>query len=78
MENKTLGQVLECKSYGVFVNDKGEYCTVSSYYIRNNKRIQVTFTKGIGTVATRPAITTTSEKKVLKLLTSENFVLEKQ
>ena len=77
MENKTLGQVLECKSYGVFINDKGEYCTVSSYYIKNNKRIQVTFSKGIGTIATRPAITTTSEKKVLKLLSYENFVLEK-
>jgi hypothetical protein len=77
MENKTLGQVLECKSCGVFVNDKGEYCTVSTYYIKNTKRIQVVFSKGIGNPATRNAITTTSDKKVLKLLSSENFILDK-
>ena len=68
-EYKTLSQALKCKSYGVFVNTDGEYCTVGSYYIGNKRKFQIIFSKpGNNETATRFAINTTSEKKVLKLL----------
>ena len=75
-EYKTLSQALKCKSYGVFVNADGEYCTVGSYYIKNDKKFEIIFSKGLnGGLATRPAIKSTSEKKILKVLNSENFIL---
>jgi len=73
--NKTLGQLLMAKSFGNFVNDKGEYCRVSRYYIKNTEKFQVVFSKGMNEVATRPAINSTSEKRIVKLLTTENFKL---
>ncbi len=76
MENKiTLGQLLMAKSFGNFVNDKGEYCHVSRFYIKNTEKFQVVFSKGITEVATRPAINSVSEKRIVKLLTTENFKL---
>jgi hypothetical protein len=74
-EYKTLSQALKCKSYGVFVNTDGEYCTVGSYYIGNKRKFQIIFSKGLNDIATKPAINTTSEKRVLKFLSSENFAL---
>lgn len=76
-ETKTLGIILLGKNSGVFKNDKGEYCHVSMYYIRNTQQFKIIFSKDIvgGEIATSPAINTTSEKKVLKLLTTENFTL---
>ena len=74
-EYKTLSQALKCKSYGVFVNTDGEYCTVGSYYIGNKRKFQIIFSKGLNDIATKPAINSTSEKRVLKFLNSENFVL---
>ena len=75
MENKTLGQLLKGKTSGIFVNDKDEYCYVSSYYTGNKRKFQIIFSKGLNDLVTKPAINTTSEKKVLKFLSSENFVL---
>lgn len=73
---QTLGEALKAKSYGVFVNTDGEYCTVSSYYIGNKRKFQIIFSKlGNNETATRFAINSTSEKKVLKVLNSEKFVL---
>jgi len=76
-EYKTLGQALKTKSYGVFKNDKDEYCNVRYYYVGDKKKFQIIFSKGLGLndIATRYAINTTSEKKVLKVLNSENFIL---
>jgi hypothetical protein len=78
MENinyETLGQALS-RSNGnaVFKNDKGEYCRVSRYYIKNTEHFQVIFSKSVYDTATRFAINSISEKKILKFLNSEKFV----
>ncbi len=73
---ETLGTILKGKNYGVFKNDKGEYCQVSRFYVRNNQKFQVIFSKSFSDLATRNAINSTSEKRILKLLKTENFVLE--
>jgi hypothetical protein len=75
--NQTLGQVLRGRNEGVFVNDKGEFINVIRFYQKNTLKFQVIFSKGLGDVATRPAINTVSEKKVLKLINTENFQLVK-
>jgi hypothetical protein len=41
-------------------------------------KFNVIFSKNIYDIATRPAINTTSEKKVLKLLSTENYELVNQ
>jgi hypothetical protein len=74
---KTLGQILLGKSNGTLINDKGEYIYVIRYYQKNTLKFQVIFSKGLGDVATRPAINTVSEKKVLKLINDENYQLVK-
>lgn len=73
---ETLGILLKGKNYGIFKNAKGEYCQISRYYIGNKQNFQIIFSKGIGDIAAREAISTTSEKKVLKLIKDERFVLE--
>lgn len=73
-KNQSLELVLMCKNDGIFINDKGEHCSVSKYYIKNTLNIFVTFSNGNG-VATRNAIRSTSEKRILKLLNSDNFKL---
>lgn len=76
MENyNTLAEALKAKNNGLFVNSNGEYCNVSRFYIKNTLRFQVTFNKNFTDIATRPAINSTSEKRILKLLNSENFKL---
>jgi len=75
--NQTLGQILKTKNHGVLVNDKGEFINVIRFYQKNTLRFQVIFSKGLGDSATRPAINTTSEKRVLKLINTENFKLVK-
>ena len=72
---KTLGQILLGKNNGTLINDKGEYIYVIRYYYKNALKYQVIFSKNLGDIATRPAINTTSEKKVLKLINTENFKL---
>ena len=71
----SIGQALGCKNYAVFINDNGQYCNISRYYIKNTLYFNVIFSKGLCDIATRNAIKTTSERKILKLLNSENFKL---
>ena len=76
MENyNTLTEALKSKNNGLFVNSNGEYCNVSRFYINNTLRFQVIFNKNFTDIATRLAINSTSEKRILKLLNSENFKL---
>ena len=72
----SLDGALKCKSYGVFVNENGEHCTVSVWYVKSKKHIQVCFTSlSLNEQAKRFAINTSSEKKVVKILNDENFQL---
>ena len=71
----TLGVILRGKNVGVFKNDNDEYCYITRGYNKNTENFQIIFSKNNGDIATRPAINTTSEKKVLKILKEENFKL---
>lgn len=71
--NKTLGQILQGKNNGIFVNPNGEYINVTRYYYKNTLKFNVIFSKNIYDIATRPALNTSVEKKVLKLLNTENY-----
>jgi hypothetical protein len=73
IEPVTLSNLLLGKSSGNFVNSKEEYCRVNYYYLKNQKYYQVIFC--IDGMATRPAIKSTSEKKVIKILQTEGFKL---
>jgi hypothetical protein len=73
--NQTLGQILKGKNNGIFVNPNGEYINVTRYYYKNTLKFNVIFSKNIYDIATRPAMNTSVEKKVLKLLSTENFEL---
>jgi hypothetical protein len=76
MENNiTLGQLLKGKSSGTFINTNGEYCCVLKYYVSNKLKFQVIFSENLHSLATRPAINSTTEKRIVKLLTTENFKL---
>jgi hypothetical protein len=78
MENYTsIGQALKTRNFGTFINTNGEYCTVSRFYVKNTLKFQVVFSKGFET-ATRPAINSVSENKILKLLNTEKFILINQ
>lgn len=75
---ESLSQLLKCKSSGVFKNPMGEYVTILTWYDKNTKRIQAIFKKDIGdvkSVATRYAINTISEKKIVKMLNENKFEL---
>jgi len=72
-QNKTLGQLMKSRSHAVFTNDKGEFINVGRYYQKNTLKFMVIFSKGLGDIATRLAIHTTSEKRVLKLINEEGF-----
>jgi hypothetical protein len=74
---KTLGQILLGKSNGLLVNDNGEYIYVIRYYNKNTLKYQVIFSKGLTEMARKPALNTTVEKKVLKLINDENYQLVK-
>jgi hypothetical protein len=58
---------------GLYRNNKGLYCKVVTYYVRNTKRIQIVFSKSIEDIAWRPAINSTSERAVIRFLTKEGF-----
>lgn len=73
---ETLGILLKGKNSGIFKNTNGEYCQIRRYYIGNNQKFQIIFSKGLGDIAKRGAINTTSEKKILKLIKEEGFLLE--
>ena len=72
---KTLGMILGGRNFGVFKNREGEFCRISRYYVKNTCKYQVIFQKDVGDLATRYAINTSSEKKVLKLIEEEGFQL---
>ena len=76
--NQTLGQILKGKNNGIFVNPNGGYINVTRYYYKNTLKFNVIFSKNIYDTATRPAMNTTVEKKVLKLLNTENYELVNQ
>jgi hypothetical protein len=67
----SIGDALRGHTYALF--QKGnEYCRVSYYYVCNRKKYQVVFSKESFETATRNALCTNSEKKVLKIL-NEGF-----
>lgn len=76
---ETLSQALKGKSSGVFKSQAtGEYVTISTWYERSTKRIQAIFKKNIGDItvgATRYAINTISEKKIVNMLNENKFEL---
>ncbi len=72
----TLDNLLRGKNSGVFKNNNGEYCQIIRYYVGNNKKFQIIFSKSLTDIAKRNAIITTSEKRVLKLINDEAFSLE--
>ena len=45
---KTLSQHLKALNFGQFVNDKNEYCKVSTWYDKNTFKIQIVFQKENG------------------------------
>jgi hypothetical protein len=58
---------------GLYRNNEDQYCRVVTYYVGNNKKIQIVFNKEVGTLAWRPAINSTSERAVIRFLTKEGF-----
>lgn len=72
---KTLGQILQGKNMGLFISKEGEYCRIHKNYVGNTQHFSVIFSKTDGEIATRYAIKTTSEKKILKLINDEQFEL---
>lgn len=71
-----LGMLLFGKRYGIFKNDKNEYCQVSMFYENNKEKFSVIFSDGTnGSIANKPAIHTTVEKKVIKILKEGCYIL---
>lgn len=74
MEN--LGMLLLGKRYGIFKNDKNEYCQVSRFFENNREKFCIIFSDGKnGSIARKPAIHTVSSKKVLKVLNEGFYIL---
>lgn len=72
----TLGLLLNGKNFCRFKNDKNEFCTVTRYYVKNQVKYQIVFSDELpNSIAYKPAIHTTSEKKVLKILSDNKFNL---
>jgi len=69
---KTLSQHLKALNFGKFVNDKNEYCKVSTWYDKSTFKMQIVFQNEMEP-ATENAILTTSIKKVEKVLNERNF-----
>ena len=69
-----LGMLMLGKRYGVFKNDRDEYCQVSRFYDNNREKYSIIFCN-VGSIATRPAICTTVEKKVVKILKEGGYIL---
>jgi len=71
-----LGILLIGKRYGIFKNDKNEYCQVTRFYANNKEKYTIIFSDGkIGSIANKPAINTTMEKKVVKILKEGSYDL---
>ena len=64
------------KRYGVFKNDRDEYCQVSRFYDNNREKFYIIFSDGkFGSIANKPAIHTVVEKKVVKILKEGGYIL---
>jgi hypothetical protein len=71
-----LGMLLLGKRYGVFKNDKNEYCQVTRFYDNNKEKYYIIFSDGkFGSIANKPAIHTVVEKKVVKILKEGSYIL---
>ena len=73
----TFNSLMGCNSYARFINNEGEIISIGSGYDKNTLRITVTFrdTKAFenGGVARQPMITSTSEKKIAKLIVDGGY-----
>lgn len=69
-----LGMLLIGKRYGIFKNDKGEYCQVSRFYDNNREKYSIIFSN-VGSIANKPAIHTVVEKKVVNILKEGSYIL---
>ena len=69
-----LGMLLLGKRYGVFKNDKNEYCQVTRFYDNNKEKYSIIFSN-VGIIANKPAIHTIVEKKVVKILKEGSYIL---
>jgi len=76
MTPTTVGELLKCKTKGVFKNTENEFCMVLSFYVSNKRRFQIIFSKDYSEIAVKPAITTSSESKVLKTISAGGFELQ--
>jgi hypothetical protein len=73
---ESLGMLLFGKRYGVFKNNENEYCQVSRFYENNKEKFSIIFSDGkIGSFAKKPAIHTTVQKKVIKILKEGCYTL---
>lgn len=69
-----LGMLLLGKRYGVFKNDKNEYCQVTRFYDNNKEKYSIIFCN-VGIIANKPAIHTIVEKKVVNILKEGGYIL---
>ena len=69
-----LGMLMLGKRYGVFKNDRDEYCKVSRFYDNNREKYSIIFSN-VGSIANKPAIHTVVEKKVVKILKEGSYIL---
>ena len=77
MEKVSIGIILGGKSYGVFKNDNDEYCQVSSFYIKDTQKFHIIYSSGVcGEIDKKNAVSTTSKKKVIKIISDGGFKLQ--
>lgn len=69
-----LWMLLLGKRYGIFKNDKNEYCQVTKFYDNNREKYSIIFCN-VGSIANKPAIHTIVEKKVVKILKEGGYIL---
>ena len=69
-----LGMLMLGKRYGVFKNDRDEYCQVSRFYDNNKEKYSIIFSN-VGSIANKPAIHTVVEKKVVKIIKEGSYIL---
>jgi len=69
-----LGVLMLGKRYGVFKNDRDEYCQVSRFYDNNRENYSIIFSN-VGSIANKPAIHTVVEKKVVNILKEGGYIL---
>jgi len=69
-----LGMLMLGKRYGVFKNDRDEYCQVSRFYDNNREKYSIIFSN-VGSIANKPAIHTVVEKKVANILKEGGYIL---